>query len=237
MAHDRERVRALLAAAAAEKRTSLTTTEAAAVCAAYSIPLAALRLATSADAAVAAGAELGYPVVLKIESPDILHKTEAKGVRLGLRSADEVRAAFSALVTSARTYKSDARIDGVIVQKMAGGGGVEVVIGLQNDPVFGPVVMAGLGGVFVEVLKDVAFRRCPVTPMEAGAMLDELRGAAMLGAVRGRAAVNRAALVAAIVAVSRFGAAAGARLAELDLNPVMADADEVVAVDAVMVLR
>ncbi len=201
------------------------------------VPMAPVKLAATADAAVAAAESLGWPVAVKIESPDILHKTEAKGVRLGLRSADEVRAAFAALATSARAYKADARIDGVIVQKMAGGGGVEVVIGLQNDPVFGPVVMAGLGGVFVEVLKDVAFRRCPVTTTEAGAMLDELRGAAMLGAVRGRAAVNRAALVAAIVAVSRFGAAAGARLVELDLNPVMAGAEDVVAVDAVMVLR
>jgi succinyl-CoA synthetase beta subunit len=212
------------------------TAEAVALLSQCGVPMAPVQLAATADAAVAAAEALGWPVAVKIESPDIMHKTEAKGVKLGLRSADEVRAAFAALVAAAQAYKANARIEGVIVQKMAGGG-VEVVIGLQNDPVFGPVVMAGLGGVFVEVLKDVSFRRCPVTPIEAGAMLDELRGAAMLGAVRGRAAVNRASLVAAIVAVSRFGAAAGARLVELDLNPVMAGADEVVAVDAVMVLR
>jgi len=201
------------------------------------VPMAPVRLAATADAAAASAESLGYPVAVKIESADILHKTEAKGVRLGLRTQDEVREAFAALIVAAQAYKADARIDGVIVQKMAAGGGVEVVIGLQNDPVFGPVVMAGLGGVFVEVLKDVAFRRCPVTPMQAGGMLDELRGAAMLGAVRGRAAVSRAALVAAIVAVSRFGASAGARLAELDLNPVLADAAGAAAVDAVMVLN
>ena len=201
------------------------------------VPMAPVKLARSADEAAAAAESLGWPVAVKIESADILHKTEAKGVKLGLKTKDEVRAAFAELMASARAYKADAKLDGVIVQKMAAAGGVEVVLGLQNDPAFGPVVMAGLGGVFVEVLKDVAFRRCPVTPAEAGAMLDELRGAAMLGAVRGRAAVDRKALVDAIVAVSRFGAAAGARLAELDLNPVMAGASGVSAVDAVMVLR
>ena len=201
------------------------------------VPMAPVQLAATADAAVAAAEALGWPVAVKIESPDILHKTEAKGVRLGLRTGDEVREAFASLVAAARAYKPAARIDGVIVQKMAGGGALEVVIGLQNDPVFGPVVMAGLGGVFVEVLKDVSFRRCPVTPMQAGEMLGGLRGAAMFGAVRGRAAVNRPALVDAIVAVSRFGAAAGPRLAELDLNPVLADAVGASAVDAVMLLN
>ena len=213
------------------------TAEAVALLSRAGVPMAPVRLATDADAAAAAAESLGWPVAVKIESPDILHKTEAKGVKLGLKTRDEVRAAFVELAASARAYKADARLDGVIVQKMAGGGGVEVVLGLQNDPVFGPVVMAGLGGVFVEVLKDVVFRRCPVTPAEAGAMLDELRGAAMLGAVRGRPAVRREALVEAIVAVSRFGAAAGARLAELDLNPVMADVNGAAAVDAVLVLN
>ncbi len=201
------------------------------------VPMAPVRLATSAAEAVTAAAALGYPVAVKIESPDILHKTEAKGVRLGVDSAPAMRAAFASLMADAKAYKADARLEGVIVQKMAAGGGVEVVIGLQYDPVFGPVVMAGLGGVFVEVLKDVAFRRCPVTPSVAAAMLDELRGAAMLGTVRGRAAVNREALVQAICAVSRFGEAAGARLRELDLNPVLADAAGATAVDAVMVLN
>lgn len=200
-------------------------------------PMAPVRLAKDADAAVAAAEALGWPVAVKIESPDILHKTEAGGVKLGLKTPQEVRAAVAELTASAHAYRPDARLGGVIVQRMAAAGGVEVVLGLQNDPVFGPVVMAGLGGVFVEVLKDVAFRHCPVTPAEAGAMLDELRGAAMLGPLRGRAAVHRRALVDAIVAVSRFGAAAGARLAELDLNPVMADAHGAVAVDAVLVLN
>jgi acetyltransferase len=200
------------------------------------VPMAPVRFAPDAQAAASAAQALGFPVAVKIESPDILHKTEAKGVALGLGTPEEVRAAFGDVVANARACNAAARIGGVIVQKMAGAG-VELAIGLQQDPSFGPVVMAGLGGVFVEVLRDASFRRCPVTPGEAGAMLDELRGAAMLGAVRGRAAVNRTALVQAIVAVSRFGAAAGPRLAELDLNPVLADAGGALAVDAVLVLN
>ena len=115
-------------------------------------------------------------------------------------------------------------------------GDVELVIGLQNDPVFGTVVMVGLGGIHIEVLKDVAFRKAPVTPAEAGKMLDGLRSRAILDGVRGQPPVNREALMQMISAVSQFGAAAGGRLQELDLNPVLAGADGVTAVDWLMVL-
>jgi acetyltransferase len=193
-------------------------------------------LAKDADAAAAAAAALGWPVAVKIESPDILHKTEADGVTLGLGDAEAVRAAAARVLAAAKAYDPRARIDGVVVQKMASGH-VEFVIGLKNDPSFGPVLMAGLGGILVEVMKDVAFRRCPVTPFEAGAMLDELRGRAILSGARGKPPVDRAALVELLCAVSRFGAAAGSRLEELDLNPVLLSTDAAVAVDCVMVLR
>ncbi len=191
-------------------------------------------LASTADAAVAAAEELGYPVALKIESPDILHKTEAQGVRLGLEDATAVRAAFETIMKNARRYKPEAVLDGVIVQAMARGE-VELVIGLQRDPVFGVVVMVGLGGVHIEVLKDVSFRKAPVTPAEAGRMLGELRSKAILAGVRGKPAVDREALTQMISAVSIFGAATGGRLKELDLNPVLAGADGVIAVDWLMV--
>ncbi len=191
--------------------------------------------AKTAEAAVAAAEELGYPVALKIESRDITHKTEAQGVRLGLRDAAAVRAAFETVMKNARRYKPGAALDGVIVQAMAQGD-VELVIGLQNDPVFGTVVMVGLGGIHIEVLKDVAFRKAPVTPAEAGKMLDGLRSRAILDGVRGRPPVNREALMQMISAVSQFGAAAGGRLQELDLNPVLAGADGVTVVDWLMVL-
>jgi len=202
----------------------------------FGVATAACELARNADEAAAAAARLGYPVALKIESPDIPHKTEAQGVKLGLTDANGVRAAHNAIVANASRYKPGARIDGVLVQAMSRGD-VELVVGLQNDPAFGIVVMVGLGGIHIEVLKDVAFRQAPVTEAEAARMLDELRGRALLDGVRGKPPVDRAALTRLISAVSRFGAAAGARLQELDLNPVLAGKDGVTAVDWLMVLN
>ncbi|MBY0269590.1 MAG: acetate--CoA ligase family protein [Burkholderiales bacterium] len=201
----------------------------------FGVPTAAAKLATSADEAVAATEALGYPVVLKIESPDILHKTEAKGVALNLGDESAVRSAYTALVANAKQYKADARIAGVLVQAMAQGD-VELVIGLKRDPTFGPVVMVGLGGVLIEVFKDVVFRAAPVTEAEALRMLDEMKSKVILDGVRGRPPVDKKALARMISAVSCFGAAAGARLAELDLNPVLAGPKGVTAVDWLMVL-
>lgn len=198
------------------------------------VALAPVRLCPDADAAAAAADELGYPVAMKIESPDLPHKTEAGGVEIGLGDADAVRAAFGRIMAGARAYKADARIAGVVVQKM-GRGSVELVIGLRHDPVFGMVLMVGFGGVLVEVLKDVVFHRAPVTENQALAMLARLRGARLLDGVRGKPAVDRRALARMIAAVSRFGAAAEGRLAELDLNPVLAGPDGAVAVDWLMV--
>lgn len=202
----------------------------------FGVELAACALAGSADEAVSAAEQVGYPVALKIESQDIPHKTEAQGVALGLNDAAAVRAAHAAILDGARRHNAKAKIDGVIVQAMAVGG-VEMVVGLSRDPVFGTVVMAGLGGIHVEVLKDVVFRPAPVSAAEAGRMLDELRGRALLDGVRGAAAVDRAALAQLIAAVSRFGAAAGERLESLDLNPVLAGPDGATAVDWLLILK
>ncbi|MCW5576975.1 MAG: acetate--CoA ligase family protein, partial [Burkholderiales bacterium] len=201
----------------------------------FGVATAAAKLATSADEAVAAAAALGYPVALKIESPDILHKTEARGVALNLKDAAAVRAAHEKLLANARAYKADARIAGVLVQAMAQGE-VELVIGLKRDPTFGPVVMVGLGGVLIEVFKDVVFRAAPVTETGALRMLDELKSRMVLDGVRGKPPVDKQALARMISAVSRFGAAAGTRLAELDLNPVLAGPQGVTAVDWLMLL-
>ena len=195
----------------------------------------ACELAKSADEAVAAAQRLGFPVALKIESPDIVHKTEAQGVKLGLTDAAAVRAGHAAIVESARRHAPNARIEGVIVQAMAAGG-VELAVGLQRDPAFGTVVMAGLGGIHVEVLKDVVFRAVPVTAAEAGRMLDELRGRALLDGARGQPAVDRGALARLISAVSAFGVAAGERLDSLDLNPVIAGPNGAAAVDWLLLL-
>lgn len=199
------------------------------------VPLAAVELCVDADAAVAAADGFGYPVVMKIESPDILHKTEVSGVETGLADADAVREAFSRITASAAEQAPHAKISGVIVQEMKAGTG-EMVIGLREDPVFGMVVMVGLGGIMVEVQKDVVFHIAPVTEAQALGMLERLKGGKVLDGVRGRPAVDKAKLAALIAAVSRFGAAAGGGLAELDLNPVLAGPDGAVAVDWLMVL-
>ncbi len=201
----------------------------------FGVITAAARLAKTADEAVAAAQVLGYPIALKIESPDILHKTEAQGVALNLGDAAAVRKAFDTLIANGKHYKAEARITGVLVQAMAEGD-VELVIGLKRDPTFGPVVMVGLGGVLIEVFKDVVFRAAPVTEAEALRMLDELKSRVMLDGVRGRPPVDRQAIARMISAASCFGAAAGPRLAELDLNPVLAGPQGAIAVDWLMVL-
>ncbi|MDA0655810.1 MAG: acetate--CoA ligase family protein [Proteobacteria bacterium] len=192
-------------------------------------------LCHSAQDAVDAAGRFKFAVALKIESPDILHKTDAGGVRLGLSASSEISTAYDEIVGAARQYNPTAKLAGVIVQKMAEPA-VEMVIGLKRDPAFGNVVMVGLGGVFVEIMKDVAIRLCPVTLAEALHMLETLKGSAILDGVRGGPSVDRKQLAQMIVDVSRFGVALGDRLVELDLNPVFAGPDGAVAVDWLMVV-
>jgi len=202
----------------------------------WGIHIAPMSLAATADQAVSIAAAVGPPVALKIESPDIPHKTEAKGVTLNLHGSEAIRRAFADIISHAHAYSAHARIDGVVVQKMMSGD-VELVVGLTNDAVFGAVIMVGLGGILVEVMAEVAIRRAPVTEAEAARMLHELRGHAILDGVRGKPAVDKRALVRCIANVSRFGAAAGDRLVALDLNPVLLSSQSVVAVDVLLVLK
>ncbi|HVR50616.1 MAG TPA: acetate--CoA ligase family protein [Pseudorhodoferax sp.] len=199
------------------------------------VPMAPVALARDADAAVAAWQRFGAPVALKIESPDIAHKTEVGGVLLQLDDEAAVRAGVARLLANAAQHAPQARIAGVLVQPMAAGH-VELVVGVQRDPVFGTVVMVGSGGVLVEVLKDVALRRAPFGVDEGLAMLAELRMGALLDGVRGQRAVDRRA-VAQLLSDLSCWAAATPRLAELDLNPVRVGPAGPVAVDCVMVLR
>lgn len=182
------------------------------------IPAVEERLARSYDEAVAAARELGWPVVLKIASPDILHKTEVGGVHLDLACEEDLRGAYDTLLASCRERCPDARLDGVLVSRQAPPG-VETILGVQRDPVFGPVVMFGLGGILVEALGDVAFRVPPFGEAEARAMIEELRGAALLDSFRGRGAVDKPALVEALVALSRFAAAHRDAIETIDINP------------------
>lgn len=215
---------------------AMSSVAAAAVLGSAGVPLVPFELAGDVEAAAAAARRLGYPVALKIESRDIAHKTEAGGVLLDVADETALRAGFAQIVDSARTRHAAARIDGVMVQKMVAGG-VEMVIGVRQDSAFGPVVMVGFGGVLVEVVKDVAFAAAPLTIAQADAMLSGLKAAQTLQGVRGRLPVDRAALCALLVNVSRLAAVAGPRLGELDLNPVLAGADGSVAVDWLMILK
>ena len=213
----------------------VATVEAQALLEAAGVPCLPVRIAHSAEEAAQIARGFERPTALKIESPDIAHKTDAGGVRLGLDTDTSIRAAYDEIVAHAKAHFPRARIEGVAVQPMAPAG-IELVIGLQRDPVFGVVIMVGLGGILIEVLRDVAFRKAPVTTAQALAMLDELQGRAVLDGVRGKPAVSRAAIADLLVRVSLFGAAHAARLRELDLNPVIASGPTLYAVDWLLVL-
>jgi acetyl coenzyme A synthetase (ADP forming)-like protein len=209
----------VIAAARAKGRSALTEVEAKEVFAAYGLPVATTVLAGSEDAAVKAAREIGYPVVLKIVSPDILHKSEAGGVKINVKDEGAVRAAFRDIVAAAKAYKADADIHGVAVQQMAPPG-TEVILGSIDDPSFGPTVMFGLGGIFVEILKDVTFRVAPVSSTQAEQMLAEIEGAPILAGARGEAPRDRDALVQVIMAYSRMILDLQDDIAESDANPV-----------------
>ena len=198
------------------------------------IPMVAMRTADTADQAVAVAAALGYPVALKIRSRNVAHKTEIGGVRLDLATAPAVAAAFADIVAAAGAAAPDATIDGVVVAPMASGG-VEAIIGAHTDPIFGPVVMFGLGGVLVELFDDVAFRVAPFDVATARAMIAETRGAALLAGWRGQPPADIDALAGALAALSRFAWANRATIASIDVNPLLVRADGVVGLDALIV--
>jgi acyl-CoA synthetase (NDP forming) len=209
--------------------------EAKAVLTAAGLPVVPDSLATSAAEAVAAAREYGVPVAMKIASPDILHKTEAGGVKLGV-IVENAAAAYDAIITSARAYAPDARTDGVLISPMVAGG-VECILGARNDPVFGPVVVFGLGGVFTEVLKDVTFRRAPFGEETAREMIEELKGVAMLKGVRGQPSADLDALARAISQLSVFAAAHGDAIDSVEMNPLRAMPDGCLALDALVVKK
>ncbi|MEE6258808.1 acetate--CoA ligase family protein [Plantactinospora sonchi] len=227
--YDREAVRRVLDQARAEGRTSLTAPEGRLVVEAYGISTPGEGLATSADEAVALAERIGLPVVLKIVSPDILHKTEAGGVLVGLHTAEAVATGYQTIIDNARAYKADAKIVGVQVQQQLDSGH-EVIVGTVTDQTFGKVVAFGLGGVLVEVLKDVTFRLAPADTETALSMIDGIAAAEILRGVRGAEPANREILADLIVRLSAL-VTDFPELAEVDLNPVLATSTGATAVD------
>ena len=227
---DRDSARRHLAALRETRAERLGLLDLQSALAAYGIRVAEARLSTTPEDAAAVAAEIGFPVALKIASPDITHKTDIGGVRLGLGSAAAVADAARAMMDRARRECPQAHIEGVLLQPMAPRG-KELLLGVVRDPQFGPLVVVGFGGIYVEVLDDTAARLAPITPAEAREMLEELRMAPVLHGVRGEPPVDIPALAGTI---SRFSSLAvdASDLREIELNPLMVSADVVIAVDA-----
>ena len=234
MGYDRSAVRAVIEAARVSGRNALSPDECRAICAACAIPLPGTATVASAAEAGRAADALGFPVVMKIVSPDILHKTEAGGVILNVRSAAEAEQAYEKIVAGARAYKPGAKVAGVEIQQMLSGG-QEVIVGATADPSFGKVVAFGLGGVLVEVLKDITFRLAPASRDDALSMIGGIAAAEILDGVRGSAPVDKGALAAIIETVSVL-AADFPEIAEIDLNPVLARPHGAVALDVRVLL-
>lgn len=229
-----EEVQAIIRKALAEGRHNLIEPEAKTICLEYGIPTPPFRVATSARNAAAFAGELGYPVVLKIVSPEIIHKTEIGGVAVGLSSSDAVESAYLRMIESVRARNPDARLVGVLVQKMAPES-TQVIVGSIRDPQFGDTVLFGLGGVFVEVLNDVAFRIAPLEERDAREMIHEIRGYSVLAGYRGSPPADQDALVNIILSASRL-VTENPQIDQMDLNPTMVYERGATVVDARILL-
>ncbi|HKO71294.1 MAG TPA: acetate--CoA ligase family protein [Bradyrhizobium sp.] len=234
MPNSKDAVRKILDGVKADRRTSLTAPEGKLVCDAYGIAVPKEGVAKSAAEAAKIATDMGFPVVMKIVSPDILHKTEAGGVMVGVKNAAEVEKNYDAILANAKKYKADAKIEGIQVQQMLLGG-QEVIVGAVTDGSFGKLVAFGLGGVLVEVLKDITFRLAPATKQDALSMLDGIQAHEMLKGVRGSDPVNREAIAEIIVNVSRL-ITDFPEITEMDLNPVFATKADAIAADVRIVV-
>ena len=216
-------------------RTALTEIEAKQVFKDIGVPVVETRLATSRKRAGEIGGEIGFPIVLKIASPDIIHKSDAGGVKVGLKNRTEVEKAYSEIMQAAKNKFPKAKIDGTAVENMARPG-IEIIVGMFKDTQFGPVIMFGLGGIFVEVLKDVSFRIVPIERRDAAEMITEIKGYPLLKGYRGMEPAHLPSLEDILMKVSDF-VEKTPEIKEIDLNPIIAYKDSAVAVDARIVLE
>src|SRR4030042_660229 len=225
----------ILRQAREENRTNLTEIESKELIGGAGIPVGEAKLARTKAEAVSLSKAMGFPVVLKIVSPDVIHKSDSGGVKLGLANAAQVGKAYSEILSTIKKHQPKAKIEGISVQKMAHLG-VEVIIGMTKDSQFGPVLMFGLGGILVEVLKDVSFRIVPLTKRDASQMIKEIKGYPLLQGYRGQEPADIPFLEALIIKVSDF-IDKNPEIKELALNPVFAYKHGAVAVDARVILE
>jgi len=216
-------------------RTLLTEIESKVLLSEAGIPFNETKLAISKQEAIGMSKKLGFPVALKIVSPEITHKSDAGGVKLGLKTSRQVEAAYEEILSAVKQKYPHAVIDGISVQKMARPG-IEVIVGMTKDAQFGPVLMFGLGGILVELLKDVSFRIVPLEREDAREMIREIKGYPLLEGYRGREPADLSALEEILFKVSRF-VDDHPEIKELDLNPIFAYKDGAVAVDARVILE
>jgi len=216
---DREATREVIEKVRSEERVSIGDAEARTILKAYGLRIPKSEIAESPEQAVEIAREIGYPAVLKIASPDILHKTDVGGVRVGLESRQEVIDAYELMVYRARRYLPEARIWGCMVQEMVQEG-LEVLVGMNRDPQFGALVTFGLGGIYVETLKDVTFRLAPFSKQEAWEMLGEIRASALLDGVRGEPEVDKEAIVDTLLRMGQL-VQDFPEIVELDINPLV----------------
>ncbi len=221
--------------AKAEGRNFLLEHEAKTICKEYGIPVTELKMAKTAEAAAKFSEEIGYPTVLKIVSLDVLHKFDVGGVILNVNSREEARNAYNKIIESVKKHKPDAKIDGILVQEMAPPS-TEVIVGAIKDPQFGPTLMFGFGGIFVEVMKDVAFRIAPITEEDAPQMITEIKAYPILQGYRGQPPADINALTKILVNTSRL-VMDHQEIKELDLNPVMVYEKGAKTVDARIILE
>jgi len=216
-------------------RSYLLEPEAKTICIEYEIPVTRFRVAKTRGEALTFAEEIGYPIVLKIVSPDVIHKFDVGGVILNLKSAKDVQDAFDKILTNVKKHKPDARIVGVLVQEMAPSS-TEVIVGATKDPQFGPALMFGLGGIFVEALKDVTFRIAPITELDAQEMITEVKAYPILRGYRGQPPADIDAIVQILLNTSRL-VMDHPQIKELDLNPIMVYKKGAKTVDARIILE
>jgi len=235
---DRSAVQKVIDQVRSEGRMSIGDFEARSIMQAYGLRIPRSEIADTPEKAVQIATQIGFPVVLKIASPDILHKTDVGGVKVGLRNASDVRDAFELMVYRAQRYIPEARIWGCLVQEMAPPGGMEVLVGMNRDPQFGPLVTFGLGGVYVETLKDVTFRVAPFSRQEAEEMLGEIRAHALLDGVRGQPPADKDAILDTLLRINQL-VQDFPEITELDINPLMVyqEGQGAVAIDMRLILK